>query len=74
MGSDKTAQQPLLVFSDEGRSMGLVVDQIMDIVEDRLNIEVPSETPGVLGSAVIKGQATEILDVGHTGSLREVVV
>jgi two-component system chemotaxis sensor kinase CheA len=57
--------QPLLVFSDEGRSMGLVVDQIMDIVEDRLNIEVPSETPGVLGSAVIKGQATEILDVGH---------
>ncbi|HUI95253.1 MAG TPA: chemotaxis protein CheW [Xanthobacteraceae bacterium] len=57
--------QPLLVFSDEGRSMGLVVDQIVDIVEDRLNIEVPSETPGVLGSAVIKGQATEIIDVGH---------
>src|SRR5262249_31403121 len=57
--------QPLLVFSDEGRSMGLVVDQIVDIVEDRLNIEVPSETPGVLGSAVVKGQATEIIDVGH---------
>src|SRR5262249_52874129 len=57
--------QPLLVFSDEGRSMGLVVDQIIDIVEDRLNIEVPSETPGVLGSAVVKGQATEIIDVGH---------
>jgi two-component system chemotaxis sensor kinase CheA len=45
--------------------MGLVVDQIIDIVEDRLNIEVPSDTPGVLGSAVIKGQATEIIDVGH---------
>jgi two-component system, chemotaxis family, sensor kinase CheA len=57
--------QPLLVFSDEGRSMGLVVDQIVDIVEDRLNIEVPSETPGVLGSAVIKSQATEIIDVGY---------
>ena len=26
---------------------------------------MPSETPGVLGSAVIKGQATEIIDVGH---------
>jgi len=57
--------QPLLVFSDEGRSMGLVVDQIIDIVEDRLNVEVPSETAGILGSAVIKGQATEIIDVGH---------
>ena len=57
--------QPLLVFSDEGRSMGLVVDQIIDIVEDRLNIEVPSDTPGILGSAVVKSQATEIIDVGY---------
>ncbi|HEY4918708.1 MAG TPA: chemotaxis protein CheW, partial [Xanthobacteraceae bacterium] len=57
--------QPLLVFSDGGRSMGLAVDRIVDIVEDRLNVEVPSDTPGVLGSAVIKGQATEIIDVGY---------
>jgi two-component system, chemotaxis family, sensor kinase CheA len=57
--------QPLLVFADAGRSMGLVVDEIVDIVEDRLDIEVASDTPGILGSAVIKGQATEILDVGH---------
>jgi two-component system chemotaxis sensor kinase CheA len=57
--------QPLLVFSDATRSMGLVVDEIVDIVEDRLDIQVSSETPGVLGSAVIKGQATEIIDVGH---------
>src|SRR5260370_41996975 len=51
--------QPLLVFSDAGRSMGLVVDEIVDIVEDKLDIQVGSETAGVLGSAVIKGQATE---------------
>jgi two-component system, chemotaxis family, sensor kinase CheA len=57
--------QPILVFSDRGRSMGLVVDEIVDIVEDRLNIEVSSERPGVLGYAVVKGNATEILDVGH---------
>jgi two-component system chemotaxis sensor kinase CheA len=57
--------QPLLVFSDEGRSMGLAVDEIVDIVEDRLDIQVSSDRPGVLGSAVVKGQATEILDVGH---------
>jgi two-component system chemotaxis sensor kinase CheA len=57
--------QPLLVFSDGGRSMGLVVDEIVDIVEDKLDIEVGSETPGALGSAVIKGQATEIVDIAH---------
>jgi two-component system chemotaxis sensor kinase CheA len=57
--------QPLLVFSDGSRSMALVVDEIIDIVEDNLDIQVASETPGVLGSAVVRGQATEIIDVGH---------
>jgi two-component system chemotaxis sensor kinase CheA len=57
--------QPLLVFSDSGRSVGLVVDEIVDIVEDRLDIDVGSDRPGVLGSAVVRGQATEIVDVGH---------
>ena len=57
--------QPLLVFSDTGRSMGLVVDEIVDIVEDRLDIQVGSDVQGILGSAVIKGQATEIVDIGY---------
>ena len=57
--------QPLLVFSDGSRSMALVVDEIVDIVDDRLDIQVASENPGVLGSAVVRGQATEIIDVGH---------
>jgi two-component system, chemotaxis family, sensor kinase CheA len=61
----KEGAQPILVFSDQGRSMGLVVDEIVDIVEERLDIEVSSERSGVLGYAVIKGLTTEIVDVGH---------
>jgi len=57
--------QPILVFADDGRSMGLVVDEIIDIVEERLTIEVTGSSEGILGSAVIKGQATEVIDVGH---------
>ncbi len=57
--------QPILVFADDGRSMGLVVDEIIDIVEEHLSIEVTSTRDGVLGSAVVKGQATEVIDVGH---------
>jgi len=57
--------QPILVFADDGRSMGLVVDEIIDIVEERLHIEVAGAGEGILGSAVIKGQATEVIDVGH---------
>jgi two-component system, chemotaxis family, sensor kinase CheA len=57
--------QPLLVFIDADRALGLVVDDIVDVVEDRLNIEVGSANPGTLGSAIIGGKATEILDVAH---------
>jgi two-component system, chemotaxis family, sensor kinase CheA len=57
--------QPLLVFSDGNRSMGLVVDEIIDIVEEKLDIQVGSDRVGALGSAVVRGQATEIIDVGH---------
>src|SRR5437868_4718771 len=57
--------QSLLVFSDGSRSMALVVDEIVDIVDDNLDIQVGSDNPGVLGSAIVRGHATEIIDVGH---------
>jgi len=60
-----SGSQPILVFADDKRSMGLVVDEIIDIVEERLNIEVAGSKGGILGSAVIKGQATEVIDVGY---------
>jgi hypothetical protein len=49
--------------------MGLIVDAVIDIVEERLAIEPENGRPGILGSAVIKGQAAEILDLGHFLSL-----
>jgi two-component system chemotaxis sensor kinase CheA len=60
-----SGSQPILVFADDQRSMGLVVDEIIDIVEERLNIEVAGSSDGILGSAVIKGHATEVIDIGH---------
>jgi two-component system chemotaxis sensor kinase CheA len=42
-----------------------MVDQIVDIVEARLNVELGAELPGRIGSAVVAGQATEIIDTGY---------
>jgi len=56
---------PMLVFAEEQRAMGLVVDKIVDIVDDTLDLQVDSSGPGYLGSAIIQGHATEILDVGY---------
>lgn len=57
-------RQPLLVFSDAQRTMGIAVDEIIDIVEDTLKIELSSGKPNMLGTAIINGAATEIADVG----------
>ncbi len=60
-----TGRQPVLVFADRDRAMGLVVDEIVDIVEDRVKVELNSKRTGYVGSAVIGGRATDIVDVGH---------
>ena len=56
---------PVLVFADRDRSMGLMVDEIVDVVEDRLEIELSGARPGLLGTAVISGRATDVIDTGY---------
>ncbi len=63
--SSQTAPQPVIVFSDGQKSMGLMVDGINDVVEEHLTIQVQSNRPGVLGTAVINGKATEVIDTQH---------
>ena len=63
--TQRKGRQPVLVFTDGDHSMGLVVDEIVDIVEDRLHIEIGSDKPGMFGSAIISGHATDIIDTGY---------
>jgi two-component system, chemotaxis family, sensor kinase CheA len=58
-------ERPVIVFSDGERSMGLAVEEIHDIIEDRLRIQTESVTPGVLGAAVVAGSSTEVVDIHH---------
>jgi two-component system chemotaxis sensor kinase CheA len=57
--------QPILVFADGEHSMGLMVDEIIDVVEDRLQIELAGARPGLLGTAVIAGKSTDLIDTGY---------
>jgi two-component system chemotaxis sensor kinase CheA len=45
--------------------MGLLVDEIIDVVEDRLDIQLSGARPGLLGTAVIAGVATDVIDTGY---------
>jgi len=58
-------RQALVVFSDGERAMGLVVDEIVDIVEERLDIEIAADRSDLIGSAVLRGRATDIINIAH---------
>jgi len=59
-GSDMTQ---VVVYSKDGRSVGLVVDRILDIVEESFVRQQPSKRDGLFGSAVIQQKVTDLLDV-----------
>jgi two-component system chemotaxis sensor kinase CheA len=61
------ADQPrqVIVFSEGGRSVGLVVRKILDIVSESFTVSRAASRPGVLGSAVVQQRVTDLIDV-HT--------
>jgi two-component system chemotaxis sensor kinase CheA len=61
----KGDRQPALVFAENERVMGLLVDEIVDIVETELHVRLESDAPGMIGTAIVAGQATDLIDAGY---------
>ena len=55
--------QPLIILTGEQGPVALAVEQIVDVVEDRLDIELDVDEPGVLGAAVVGGVTVQVLDL-----------
>ena len=53
----------VVVFSEGERSVGLVVDQIVDIVEDHVSVKRASTQHGLVGSAVVGQKVTDFVDL-----------
>lgn len=53
----------VVVFSEGERCVGLVVDQIVDIVEDHVSVRKPSSQHGLVGSAVVGQKVTDFVDL-----------
>ncbi len=58
-------RRPLLVFARDDRSVGLLVSEIIDIVESSMVLDLGPSSDGALGSLIVDGVATELIDVAY---------
>jgi two-component system chemotaxis sensor kinase CheA len=64
--SDKGSEDSLLnvvVYTENQKSFGLVIDRIVDIVETSLDVSRPASRPGLLASSVIQERITDVIDL-----------
>ena len=53
----------VVVYRDGAISLGLVVDEILDIVEEEVTSRCGTSRAGLMGSAVVGGRVTDFLDI-----------
>ncbi len=53
----------VVVFNDGDRSVGMVVDQILDVAEEAVAVRQKSSVNGLLGSAVVGKRVTDFVDL-----------
>ena len=53
----------VVVHTVDGHSVGLVVDEILDIVDQHVTVIRKSDNPRLLGSAVIQQHVTDLINV-----------
>jgi len=55
----------VIVFHYDNKTVGLVVDEILDIVNAEPTVKLTSEDRMFLGTIVMAGKSTDVLDVGY---------
>ncbi|MDA8208779.1 MAG: chemotaxis protein CheW, partial [Actinomycetota bacterium] len=60
-----SANVPMVVARAGNRRVGLIVDEIVDIVSQAVRLQPISERLGVVGTAVVDSKVTSILDVSE---------
>lgn len=59
------AAYPILVISGAGQSMGLLVEEIVDVTDEYLDLQRESASSHILGSIQLGGAVVEFLDVTY---------
>jgi two-component system chemotaxis sensor kinase CheA len=65
VSATSTENEPMqvVVYSEQGRSVGLIVGRINDIVQEAVTVKRHAHGQGIFGSVVIQEKVTDLLDV-----------
>ena len=55
----------VLLLGVGGELMGLIAEEIIDVLDARIDIQIGGEGPGVIGVAELGGHIVELLDAAH---------
>ena len=59
--SDETV--PVIVYADGERTIGLIVQRILDVVAETVSVERVGSRPDTVGAAIIQGKITDLIDL-----------
>ena len=63
IGMRDVSPRNVIVIGDGAGAFGIAVDEIRDIVRQRIEIRSDTDQAGLVGTAVVAGRTTEIIDV-----------
>jgi two-component system chemotaxis sensor kinase CheA len=62
---DDSERVQVIVFQHEGKRIGILVEEILDIVEEQITVRSRVGRPGILGSAVVSNRVTDFVDLRY---------
>jgi two-component system, chemotaxis family, sensor kinase CheA len=62
-GADDGESRRVVVYALDGRSYGLIVERILDILDCEAKLQHSTARAGILGSAVVQKRVTDFLDI-----------
>jgi two-component system chemotaxis sensor kinase CheA len=61
--AERADKLQVIVFTEQGRSVGLVVDQILDVITERGTVDHAPDDGCLRGTMVLDGRVTDLLDL-----------
>jgi two-component system chemotaxis sensor kinase CheA len=62
---NETGELKVIVLNSESNGLGLIVNNFMDIVDESIKLHTWKPYPGVLGSTVVQGKVTDLIDLNY---------